>query len=72
MIETINKCKYILSVIIVWLLFISINVMAEVKLPDIFGDNMVLQQQSEVAVWGWAKPGGMVSVTSSWDNKKTK
>ena len=72
MIETINKCKYILSVIIVCLLFISINVMAEVKLPDIFGDNMVLQQQSEVAVWGWAKPGSMVSVTSSWDNKINK
>ena len=43
---------------------------AEIKLPAIFGDNMVLQQQSQVAVWGWAKPNATVSVTGSW-NKKT-
>ena len=43
---------------------------ADVKLPAIFGDNMVLQQQSQVAVWGWAKPNVNVSVTGSW-NKKT-
>ncbi len=43
---------------------------ADVKLPAIFGDNMILQQQSQVAVWGWAKPNASVSVTGSW-NKKT-
>ncbi len=42
---------------------------AEVKLPAIFGDNMVLQQQSEVALWGWAKPNASVSVTGSWNKK---
>jgi sialate O-acetylesterase len=42
---------------------------AEVKLPAIFGDNMVLQQQSAVAIWGWAKPGAGVKVTTSWDRK---
>ena len=43
---------------------------AEIKLPAIFSDNMVLQQQSQVDIWGWAKPNANVSVTSSW-NKKT-
>jgi sialate O-acetylesterase len=42
---------------------------ADVKLPAIFGDNMVLQQQSQVAVWGWAKPNASVSVTGSWSRK---
>ncbi|MDR0844353.1 MAG: sialate O-acetylesterase [Tannerella sp.] len=42
---------------------------AEIKLPAIFSDNMVLQQQSSVAVWGWAKPNGGVTVTSSWNHK---
>lgn len=42
---------------------------AEVKLPAIFGDNMVLQQQSEAALWGWAKPNTSVKVTTSWDRK---
>jgi len=42
---------------------------ADVKLPAIFSDNMVLQQQSQVAVWGWAKPNTGVSVTGSWNKK---
>ena len=42
---------------------------ADIKLPAIFSDNMVLQQQSQVAVWGWAKPNSGVSVTGSWDKK---
>ena len=42
---------------------------ADVKLPAIFSDNMVLQQQSQVAIWGWAKPNTNVSVTGSWNKK---
>ncbi|MDR2628332.1 MAG: sialate O-acetylesterase, partial [Dysgonamonadaceae bacterium] len=45
------------------------TIYAEVKLPAVFGDNMVLQQQSNVAVWGWAKPNASVSVKSSWNGK---
>ena len=30
---------------------------AEVRLPHIFGDNMVLQRQKPVRVWGGAEPG---------------
>jgi len=48
----------------------SFEIRADVKLPAIFGNNMVLQQQSQVAVWGWAKPYANMSVTGSW-NKKT-
>ena len=48
----------------------AIETRADVKLPAIFGDNMILQQQSHVAVWGWAKPNANVSVNGSW-NKKT-
>ena len=36
---------------------------ADVRLPSIFGDNMVLQREMKVPVWGWAKPGETVSVT---------
>ena len=42
---------------------------ADIKLPAIFGDNMILQQQSSVAIWGWAKPNTGVSVTGSWNKK---
>jgi len=39
---------------------------ADIKLPTIFGDNMVLQQNSKAAVWGWADAGEKVTVKGSW------
>jgi sialate O-acetylesterase len=37
---------------------------AEIKLPSIIGDNMVLQQEREVPVWGWDDPGTTVTVSA--------
>jgi sialate O-acetylesterase len=36
---------------------------ADVKLPHLFGDHMVLQQKTEAPVWGWADAGEEVTVT---------
>jgi sialate O-acetylesterase len=36
---------------------------ADVKLPSIFGDHMVLQQEAKVPVWGMAESGEKVTVT---------
>ena len=38
-------------------------IIAEVRLPAIFGDHMVLQQDQTLPVWGWADPGEKVKVT---------
>ena len=38
----------------------------ELKLPAIFTDHMVLQAQSEVPVWGMAKPGSTVQISGGW------
>jgi sialate O-acetylesterase len=38
------------------------SVLAEVSLPKIFSDNMVLQQDSPVRIWGWADEGEEVTV----------
>jgi sialate O-acetylesterase len=35
---------------------------AEVRLPKIFGDHMVLQRERPVPVWGWAEPGEKITV----------
>lgn len=35
---------------------------AEVKLPALISDNMVLQQEARANVWGWADPGELVTV----------
>ena len=42
---------------------------AKVTMSPLFSDNMVLQQQSKVAVWGWADPKAEVTVETSWNNK---
>ena len=36
---------------------------ADVKLPAVIGDHMVLQQGSELPFWGWAEPGESVTVS---------
>jgi hypothetical protein len=44
------------------------NAEAAARLPAIFGSHMVLQQNREVLVWGWADPGKKVSVTIAGHN----
>ena len=41
---------------------------AEVTLYPIFTDNMVLQQKTEVRIWGNAAPGKTVTVETSWND----
>ena len=36
---------------------------AELTLPNIFGDNMVLQRDMPIPIWGWAAAGEEVTVT---------
>ena len=43
-------------------------VWADVKLPQIFSDNMVLQRDAKVPIWGMAEPGAMRSRTQSKDS----
>lgn len=42
---------------------------AKVKFPSLIADNMVLQQQTEVNLWGMATPETKVRVTPSWDSR---
>ena len=57
----------ILSVLVLFLFATSLK--AEVKLPAIFGDNMVLQQQTDAAIWGNASANKTVKITTSWNKK---
>lgn len=47
-------------------------VTAKVKLPHVLASNMVLQQDSNVKLWGKAKPNAKLSIKTSWDNKTYK
>ena len=38
------------------------QVCAELSLPGVFGEHMVLQRERPIPVWGWAAPGSIVQV----------
>lgn len=48
-----------------------LNSYAKVELAPLFADNMVLQRDSEAAIWGKAEPGARVVITSTWAKGKT-
>lgn len=47
----------------------ALAVSAQVVLPPVFADGMVLQQNSRAAIWGKATPNAAVTISTSWDNK---
>ncbi len=61
------------SLLLTLALFVVTFAQAEVTMPALFSDNMILQQQTSAAVWGESsKKRGDVSVTTSWNNKTVK
>ena len=40
----------------------SLTVFAQLKLPSVISDNMVLQRETDVPIWGWTKPESKVTV----------
>jgi len=52
--------KSLLTLVAVCLL--SAGTQAEVRLPKLIGDGMVLQRDAAIKVWGWADPGEKISV----------
>ena len=50
-------------------LFALSSVRAVVRLPAVLTSNMVLQQQTQVKLWGWSEPGEKVRITTSWDHR---
>lgn len=60
--------KTLPAVLAILLIHISAICYGNIRLPNIIGSNMVLQQQSNVKLWGWGEPYEKVSVTTSWDN----
>ncbi|MCC8095712.1 MAG: sialate O-acetylesterase [Tannerellaceae bacterium] len=60
--------KRILFCLFLLTLFFSIA-QAKVKLLEILGDHMVLQQNTRVNIWGEAAPGRPIQITSSWSEE---
>jgi len=44
----------------------SVPVKTGLRLPSLFGDHMILQQNMKNTIWGWADPKEQITVTASW------
>lgn len=57
---------------VILFIFVAIYILqahAGIKLPAIFSDNMMFQQNSEVRIWGWGEKNSTVEVRPSWTNE---
>ena len=63
--------RFLSSIMTLLIVFVisSKSLYGEVKLPAIFGNNMVLQQKTEASIWGIAAKNATVKVTTSWNSK---
>lgn len=59
------------QLLVLLITIVSYNTFGKVVLPSVFSDNMVLQQRSEVAIWGWSDPGESIRIVCSWNTTDT-
>lgn len=52
--------------LIFWLLILPVQIFALVRLPHIFSDNLVIQQQQPFKLSGWETPGKLVRIRFNW------
>jgi len=58
--------------IVMPLILFTLSSLSALELPYLFSDNMVLQRNEDISVWGWAKPGKKVVVTLKNQKQTTK
>jgi sialate O-acetylesterase len=63
--------KSFLPFLLLALLILPDKGLTQITFPAIIGDNMVLQQKLNVPFWGWSNPNKLISITPSWNNKKS-
>lgn len=52
--------------------FCFVSAHADVRLPKVLSDHMVLQRDSPIHIWGWADPGECIAVSLHAQNVSTK
>lgn len=55
------------STFCLFLTIISFNDFANIRLPAVIGSHMVLQQKTNVTIWGWCDAGEKIKLKTSWD-----
>ncbi len=60
------------TILLIAVIFIGYGAAADVRLPKIFGDNMVLQRNQAIVVWGWSSPKEKITVQLNKQSKTIK
>jgi sialate O-acetylesterase len=73
MIESARKTLRNIRRYVITVLFLGVlsNLNADVKMPSVFGDSMVLQRDMPVPIWGWADKGEAITVSFNGQKKTT-
>lgn len=58
-----SGCQMVFSLGTVAAACFASGAQAQVRLPHVLGDHMVLQRDAPIHVWGWAQPGEAITVT---------
>ncbi len=61
--------RFLKTILICVFLFLGFQVTAQIELPALFSDNMILQQQTVVPVWGWGQKNSEYTIETSWNKK---
>jgi len=81
--KTMKTKRFAMRIAIAWLLTAMVgwipssthaaeSAKIEERLARVFQDNMVLQREKPVPIWGWAKPGAQVEVSFGGQKKQAK
>ncbi len=58
--------RHLRNIIAICILLIAASYLpAQIKLPAVVGDNMVIQRDAKVSIWGWAAPNAKISISGT-------
>ena len=61
--------KYRFAISIFYSFHLCTTAWGNIRLPSAISNDMVLQQQSKIALWGWSDPAEKIYITTSWNEK---
>ncbi len=67
-----RRISPVFAVAVLFLIGPCVPLFADVRLPAVIGDHMVLQQDKPVAIWGWAAGGEKVTVGLAGVSKEAR